>query len=76
MAEYDGKNDCFVTVCPLPGHVKGLVKEVVDARVILINQDLSDEEKERTLRHELRHLQRDDMRRQQTIAEIEREADQ
>ncbi len=76
MAEYDEKNDCFVAVCPLPGHVKGLVKEIVDDRVILINEDLSDEAKERTLRHELRHLQRDDMRRQRSITEIEREADQ
>lgn len=71
MPEYDEKNDCYVTVCQMPPHIKGLVKEIVDDRVILINEDLSDEAKERTLRHELRHLQRNDLHREAPIEEIE-----
>ena len=71
MPEYDEKNDCFVTVCPLPAHVRGLVKEVADARLILINESLSDEVKEKTLQHELRHLRRNDLRRAAPIEEIE-----
>lgn len=71
MPEYDEKNDCYVTVCRLPGHVRGLVKEVHDARLVLINEDLSDEAKARTLQHELKHLQRDDLHRDAAIEEIE-----
>lgn len=71
MPEYDEKNDCYVTVCRLPMHVRGLVKEVQDARLVLINEDLSDDAKARTLQHELRHLQRDDLHRDATIEEIE-----
>ena len=71
MADYDAKNDCYVTVCRLPVHVRGLIKEVADARLILINEDLSDDAKIETLRHELRHLQRDDIRRVAPIEEIE-----
>ena len=71
MADYDVKNDCYVTVCPMPSHIKGLVKEVVDVQVILINEVLSDEAKAKALQHELRHLQRDDLHRDATIEEIE-----
>ena len=71
MADYDVKNDCYVTVCPMPPHIKGLVKEVVDAQVILINEVLSDEAKAKALQHELKHLQRDDLHRDATIEEIE-----
>lgn len=71
MADYDVKNDCYVTVCPMPPHIKGLVKEVVDVQVILINEVLSDEAKAKALQHELKHLQRDDLHRDATIEEIE-----
>ena len=71
MADYDVKNDCYVTVCPMPPHIRGLVKELVDVQVILINEALSDEAKKRTLRHELRHLRRGDLHRDATIREIE-----
>lgn len=71
MADYDAANDCYVTVCPLPTHVRGLVRQMLDARVILINEALSDEVKVKTLQHELRHLRRDDLHRDATIREIE-----
>ena len=76
MGEYDPKEDVFVNVCPLPLHVKGLVKEVRGERFILINETLSDEAKEKALRHELRHLKRDDLRRAAPIEKIEQEAGQ
>ena len=71
MADYDVKNDCYVTVCPMPPHIRGLVKKIVDVQVILINETLSDEAKKKTLQHELRHLQRNDLHRAAPIEEIE-----
>lgn len=76
MGEYVPKEDVFVNVCPLPVHVKGLIREVRGDRFILINEALSDEAKAKALRHELRHLRRDDLRRVAPIEQIEREAEQ
>ena len=61
MCEYDAKNGCFVTVTALPGCVKGLIKAVPDGEIILINEALSDEEKQEAYEHELRHLKRGDL---------------
>jgi len=75
-SQYLPREDCRITICKLPPHVKGLCTVKGTEELILINDGLSDEAKERTLRHELRHLQRDDLRRDATIEEIEREADE
>ena len=58
---YDPVNDVWVTVAPLPGCVKGVIKAVPDGEVILINEALSDEEKQETLEHELEYLRRGDL---------------
>ena len=76
MGQFLPEEDVYVTICTLPVHVKGLLKEVRGCQIILINELLSDDAKAKTFRHELRHLRRNDMRRQRPIEEIEREADQ
>lgn len=58
---YDPINDVWVAVVPLPGCVKGVIKAVPDGEVILINEALSDEEKQEALEHELEHLRRGDL---------------
>lgn len=58
---YDVKNDVYVTVAPLPGCVRGLIKAVPDGEVILINETLSDEQKQEAYEHELLHLKRGDL---------------
>ena len=61
MCEYLVNADVFVSVVPLPGRVKGLIKAVPDGELILINEGLSDKAKQEALDHELRHLSRDDL---------------
>ena len=73
MGEYDALLDCWITVCELPPHVNGLIKEKDGENIILINSSLSDNAKRKTLRHELRHLRRRDLRSEKSIAFIERD---
>ena len=72
MGEFMVEEDVYVTVCALPSHVKGLIKETKRGTVILINEYLSDREKQRALDHELEHLRKDDLHSDKTIEEIER----
>lgn len=72
MGEFMVEEDVYVTVCALPSHVKGLIKETKHGTVILINEYLSDREKQRALDHELEHLRKDDLHSDKTIEEIER----
>lgn len=58
---YDPINEVYVTVAPLPGCVKGIIKAVPDGEVILINEALSDEQKQEAYEHELLHLKRGDL---------------
>lgn len=58
---YDPVNEVYVVVAPLPGCVRGLIKAVPDGEVILINEALSDEQKQEALEHELRHLKQGDL---------------
>lgn len=73
MGEYDALLDCWITVCDLPPHVNGLIKEKDGENIILINSSLSDNAKRKALRHELRHLRRHDMRSERSISAIESE---
>lgn len=72
MCEYDAVNEVYVNVCPLPIHVKGLIKAVPDGELILINEYLSDKAKRKALRHELRHLRRGDLHRDVPVEELEK----
>lgn len=58
---YDAVNDVYVLVTSLPGAVKALIKAVPDGEVILINEALSDEQKQEAYEHELLHLKRGDL---------------
>lgn len=71
MSEYDAVNEVYVNVCPLPFHVKGLIKAVADGELILINEYLSDKAKKKALKHELKHLHRGDLHSEKSVEEIE-----
>lgn len=70
-SEYLPREDCRVTVCKLPPHVKGLCTVKGTEEIILINEDLSDEAKQRAFAHELRHLRRGDLYSDRPVSEIE-----
>ena len=72
-SEYLPREDCRVTVCKLPPHVKGLCTVKDTEELIMINEDLSDEAKLEALAHELRHLRRGDLYSDEPVEEIERE---
>jgi Zn-dependent peptidase ImmA (M78 family) len=61
-----------VSVVPLPGRVKGLIKAVPDGELILINEYLSEKDKQEALAHELAHLLHDDLFSDKTVEEIEK----
>ena len=61
-----------VYIVPLPGTVKGAVRVDCEGFAsIYINAALSKHEQRSVLRHELRHIYRDDMISNRTIREIE-----
>ena len=71
--EYLPREDCRVTVCKLPPHVKGLCTVKGADELILINEDLSEEAKLTAFLHELRHLRRGDLYSEEPLEEIEKE---
>lgn len=70
-SQYLPREDCRVTVCKLPPHVKGLCTVKGTDEIILINEDLSDEAKLEAFVHELRHLRRGDLYSDRPVKEIE-----
>lgn len=72
MCEYLVNADVYVSVVPLPGRVKGLIKAVPDGELILINEYLSEKAKAEALARELRHLSRDDLYNGQPVQEVEK----
>ena len=72
-SEYLPREDCRVTVCKLPPHVKGLCTVKGADELIFINEDLSEEAKLAAFTHELRHLRRGDLYSDKPLEEIERE---
>ena len=72
-SEYLPREDCRVTVCKLPPHVKGLCTVKGTEEIILINEDLSEEAKLTAFLHELRHLRRGDLYSEEPLEEIEKE---
>ena len=72
MCEYLVNADVFVSVVPLPGRVKGLIKAVPDGELILINEYLSENAKQEALEHELAHLLHDDLFSDKPVEEIEK----
>ena len=74
-SQYLPREDCRITVCKLPPHVKGLCTVKGTEELILINEDLSDEAKLAAFAHELRHLRRGDLYSEEPVSIIEREVD-
>ena len=72
-SQYLPWEDCRITVCKLPPHVKGLCTVKGTEELILINEDLSDDAKLAAFAHELRHLRRGDLYSDRPVAEIENE---
>lgn len=72
-SEYLPREDCRVTVCKLPPHVKGLCTVKGTEEIILINEDLSEEAKLTAFLHELRHLRRGDLYSDEPVIIIEKQ---
>lgn len=69
-------DDCIIRETPLPPGIHGMIKESPDGYAnIYINQSDPEEEKLKTLRHELRHYRLGHLRFEKSIAEMEAEAD-
>lgn len=68
--------DCFVWVAPcgmFPTSIKGFITENADGQsIIVINGSLSPEARRIAFRHELKHLKRCDLHRQELARVIER----
>ena len=66
-------NDYSVYIVALPGTIKGAVRiDPTGYASIYINASLSHAEQQKTLRHELRHLRRNDMYNLRSIRQVER----
>lgn len=64
--------DYFIYYLPLPLSVRGIVTPNSDTTFsIFINSRLSDAEKRKAFRHELRHIERDDFYNGQPLQQIE-----
>lgn len=72
-SEYLPREDCRITICKLPPHVKGLCTVKGTEEIILINEDLSEEAKLTAFLHELRHLRRGDLYSDEPVIIIEKQ---
>lgn len=70
---YFAKYDCFVFTAVLPSTINGFITENADGQsIIIINCLLSRTEQRKAFRHELKHLKRCDLHRQELARVIER----
>ena len=66
------EGEYHVYLVKLPGSVRGAVRLDADGFAsIYINDDLSPQAKKATLRHEIRHLKRNDHTNEKPIREVE-----
>lgn len=69
---YFAKYDCFVFTAVLPSTINGFITENADGQsIIIINCLLSKSEQIKAFRHELRHLKRCDLHRQEPARILE-----
>ena len=71
--EYNPKYDFWLIETRLPLSVHGFVCRKNDQTYMVINADLSEETKLETVQHEIDHLKRGDLYREEPATEIERE---
>ena len=70
---YFAKYDCFVFTAVLPSTINGFITENADGQsIIIINCLLSRTAQRKAFRHELKHLKRCDLHRQELARVIER----
>lgn len=63
--------DYIVRTFPLPGGIKGFITKREDLSLIVINDNLADDAKLRTYRHELNHLINGDLDKEEEVGKIE-----
>lgn len=69
---YYAKLDCFVFTAVLPSTIKGFITENADGQsIIIINRLLSRTAQLKAFRHELKHLKRCDLHRQELARVLE-----
>jgi len=61
----------WVTVAKMPLSVKGFCRRKLEDDCVVINADLSDEEKQRVIRHEAEHFRRGDLGSEASVELIE-----
>lgn len=71
--EYDYKNDCWVSLAVLPSRVKALCTAVGYDTLVLVNECLTDSERESAYKHELKHIKRGDLYSDLKVEDVERE---
>ena len=61
----------FVEYHDLPTTIRGFTRENIDCYVIVINARMSEEMRRKTYRHELKHIENDDLASDKDIGIIE-----
>ena len=72
LGEYLPKYDLYINYTALPDAVRGCITTVRGEPVAVINVELNDSEKIRAIWHEILHLLRGDLNREDDIRELER----
>ena len=72
IGEYLPKYDLYINYTTLPDAVRGCITTVRGEPVAVINVELNDSEKIRAIWHEILHLLRGDLNREDDIRELER----
>lgn len=71
ILEYLEKEDVYVTYVKMPMRIKGFCKNVNGAMCAVINSDLAPDVLIKTVKHELNHINKDDLQSDQTVKDIE-----
>lgn len=75
MTRTEAMQKTKVHYIPLPEGIHGAVKPTAEGYIIAINSALSEQERARTLEHELMHIMRNHFSDERPIREIEAEAE-
>lgn len=72
MSQYIAKYDVCVSLKPMPMSIKGLIKRCGDYDCIVINENLSDVQKQKAFLHEIKHKEQGDLDSEKPVSEIEK----
>ena len=67
-------DDVYIYAVELPSKIKGTVIERSDDIIVFVNANLTKEEQDKAVKHELKHVADYHVRDMRNVAELEREA--